>query len=120
MKQIIDNETGEVIDVEETNEIATKKLYEVGAITEDTADFIEQYLTIKQQYEMFTYALGNAMRDNGIKSWKNELFTATLSEESIQKRIDTDRLKEDGLYDKYLKLVHMKSSLRIKFKKGNE
>ena len=116
MKTIINQETGELIEVEEANEIATRTLYEVGAITEETADFIEKYLTIKQQFEMFKFALEKAMRENGIKSWKNDLFNATIKEESMQKRVDTERLKEEGLYDKYLKLVPVKSSLQIKFK----
>lgn len=116
MKTIIDNETGELIEVEEANELVEKKLYEVGAITEDTADFIEEYLTMVEKWETFKYQLEKAMRENNIKSWKNDLFSATVKEESMQKRVDTERLKQDGLYEKYLKLVNVKGSLQIKFK----
>ena len=116
MKQIIDELTGEVIEVEESNEIAERKLYEVGAITDDTADFIEQYLAAKEQYEMFLHILEKAMLDNNIKSWNNDQFIATIRNESLQKRVDTERLKQDGLYEKYLKLVPVKQSLSIKFK----
>lgn len=117
MKQIIDNETGEVIDVEEANEIAERKLYEVGAIDEATFDFLEQYQTYQEQYEIFKYKLMIAMKENGIKSWKNDYFTVSYKEESVQKRLDNERLKDDGLYDKYLKLVPVKESLMIKFRK---
>lgn len=120
MKQIIDNATGEVIEVEEKNELAEKKLFEVGAIDEQTYDLLEQYLTIQEQYEMFKYKLEKAMEDNGIKKWNNDYFIATIKEESVQKRVDTDRLKEAGLYEKYLKLVPIKKSLQIKFKKGDK
>ena len=117
MKQIIDNTTGEVIEVEEKNELAEKKLFEVGAIDEQTYDLLEQYLTIQEQYEMFKYKLEKAMEDNGIKKWDNDYFTATIKDESVQKRVDTDRLKEAGIYENYLKLVPIKKSLQIKFKK---
>lgn len=119
MKTIVD-ENGEVREVEEENELVERKLYEVGAIDEQTYDFLEQYQTINQQFEMFKFALHKAMKENGIKSWKNDYFTATIQEETIQKRVDTERLKEAGLYESYLKLVPVKEQLKIRFKKGNE
>ena len=116
MKTIIDEKTGEILEVEEGNELVEKKLYEVGAIDEHFYDFMEQYLTTQEQYETFRFKLMEAMKQNNIKSWKNDYFTATLKEESIQKRVDTERLKEAGLYEKFLKLVPVKESLMIKFK----
>lgn len=119
MKKIIDSDTGEILDVEEENELVEKKLFEVGAIDEYTMDFIEQYLTIVEKYEMFKHVLYQAMKENNIKTWKNDYFTASIKDESIQKRVDNDRLKADGLYEKYLKLVPVKESLQIKMK-GNK
>lgn len=119
MKKIIDSDTGEILDIEEENELVEKKLYEVGAIDEYTMDFIEQYLTVVEKYEMFKHVLYQAMKENNIKTWKNDYFTATIKDESIQKRVDNDRLKADGLYEKYLKLVPVKESLQIKMK-GNK
>lgn len=119
MKKIIDSDTGEILDVEEENELVEKKLFEVGAIDEYTMDFIEQYLTVVEKYEMFKYILYQAMKENNIKTWKNDYFTASIKDESIQKRVDNDRLKADGLYEKYLKLVPVKESLQIKMK-GNK
>ena len=118
MKQIIDNDTGEIIEVEEPNEIAERKLYEIGAIDESTFEFLEHYQYVQDQYETFKYKLLQAMKENGIKKWENDYFTATVKEESLQKRVDNDRMKEDGIYEKYLKLVPVKESLTIRFKKG--
>lgn len=118
MKQIINAETGEIEEVLEQNELVEQKLFEVGAIDKETFEFLDTFLYYKDRYETFRYNLEKAMKDNGIKSWKNDYFTATVKEESIQKRVDTERLKEDGLYEKYLKLVPVKGSLEIKFKKG--
>lgn len=119
MKKIIDSDTGEILNVEEENELVEKKLFEVGAIDEYTMDFIEQYLTVVEKYEMFKHVLYQAMKENNIKTWKNDYFTASIKDESIQKRVDNDRLKADGLYEKYLKLVPVKESLQIKMK-GNK
>ena len=51
-----------------------------------------------------------------MKKWDNDRFIATVKDESLQKRIDIERLKDDGLYEKYIKLVPVKSSLQIRFK----
>ena len=117
MKKIIDELTGEIIDVEETNELVEKKLYEVGVLSEQVIEMINQYQRYTEEFEMFKFKLKEAMKEYGIKSWKTDDFTATYKDESIQKRVDNDRLKEDGLYEKYLKLVPVKESLMIKFKK---
>lgn len=117
MKTIVDSETGEVIEVEEQNDIAERKLYEVGAISEETFDFLEQYRTVCEQYEMFRFQLEKAMRENGIKKWDNDTFSVTVTDEQLQKRVDTQRLKDDGLYEKYLKLVPTKGTIKINFKK---
>lgn len=118
MKQIIDAETGEIIEIEEKNELVEKKLVEVGAIDKETYELLDSYLYYEQQYEFFKTKLKKAFEDNGIKKWDNDYFIATLKEESMQKRVDTERLKEDGIYEKYLKLVPVKSSLQIRFKEG--
>ena len=116
MKRIIDDLTGEVIEVEEENEIAERKLHEVGVVSEQIIEMILQYQRYKEEFEIFKFKLQQAMKENGIKTWKTDDFTASLKSESIRKQVDTDRLKQDGLYEKYLKLVPSKESLVIKFK----
>lgn len=118
MKQIIDRETGEIIEVEESNEIAERKLVEVGAITQDTYEMLAQFKYYQDQYETFKYQLEKAMRENGIKKWDNDYFIATIREDSMQKRVDTERMKDEGVYEDYLKLVPVKGGLTVKFKKG--
>lgn len=117
MKRIIDDETGEILEVEDKNELAQRKLYEVGAIDERTNDFLNDYFEMQEQYEIFKEKLQEAMIKNNIKSWKNKYFTATLKDSQIKKVIDTERLKEDGIYDKYLRLTEAKASVSIRRKK---
>ena len=115
MKTIID-ENGEVIEVEEENDLAERKLLEVGAIDKDTNDLLEQFLFYEDQYKTFKFKLEQAMRENGIKKWENDYFTATIKADSMQNRVDTDKLKADGLYNSYTKLIPVKGGLQIRFK----
>ena len=118
LKTIVDAVTGELIEVEESNELIEKKLYEVQAIDQETFEMLAMFQYYEDQYELFKYKLKQAFKENGIKKWETEQFTATFKDEQLQFRVDTDRLKEDGLYDKYLKAVPVKESLQIRFKKG--
>ena len=115
MKTIVD-ENGEIVEVQDENEIAEQKLMEVGAIDKNTYDFLEEYLTAQERYETFKFVLEKAMRENGIKSWKNDYFTATVKDDSVQMRVDTAKLKESGLYEQYSKMVPVKGGLQIRFK----
>jgi len=111
----VNEETGEVYEVNE-NQLVEQKLMEVGAIDKHTYDLMEEYLTIKDKFETVKFKLEKAMKENGIKKWDNDYFTATCRNSSYQKRVDTDALKRDGLYDKYSQIVKVKGSLSIEFK----
>ena len=116
MKQIIDPDTGEIREVETENEIAERTLTEVKAIDEETYEMLATYQYYKEQFETFKFVLEKAMRENNIKKWDNDYFMAICKDESTQVRVDTERMKADGIYDKYLKVVPVKASLMIKFK----
>lgn len=117
MKTIIKDDTGEVIEVEEDNEIVTRKLYEVGAIDEYTMQFLTEFKEMEERYKYFRMMLEKAMIKNGIKSWKTDDFVATITDETTKKQVDIDRLKKDDLYHKYLELIPIKKHLTIKFRK---
>ena len=110
------NEYGEVIDNREQNELVTRKLMELGAIDEETYEELEMYQYYKERYETIRYVLEKAMREHGIKKWDNDYFIAICKDATVSTRVDTAKLKEDGLYDKYTKPVPVKESLEIKFK----
>ena len=115
MKTII-NENGEIVEVQDENELAEAKLFEVGAIDQKTFEELEQYLYYEDRYKTITFKIEQAMRENGIKKWENDYFTATIKADSMQNRVDTDKLKADGLYNEYSKLVPVKGGLQIRFK----
>ena len=115
MKTIID-ENGEVIEVETENEVAEKKLYEVGAIDKQTFEELELYLYYEDRFKTIKHKIETAMKENNIKKWDNDYFVASLKADSMQNRVDTEKLKADGLYNSYTKLISVKGGLQIRFK----
>lgn len=117
MKQIIDNDTGEVIEVEESNELMVRELYELGTDLEAYDELEEQALYIQEQLELWKYQnrenIKNVLKKHNQKNIKTSSRTYTIIEEGIRKSIDTERLKADGIYDNYVKLTPTKESLRI-------
>lgn len=116
MKTIIDSETGELIEVEDQNEIAERKMEETGLLTKEMYEIVASYLYYKDQVETFRYQLQKTMQENDVKKWDNDLFQAVRVAEHIEKRVDVERLKADGLYEKYIKLIPVKEKLNLKFK----
>ena len=60
------------------------------------------------------------MKEKGIKSFKNDDITITYIPESTKSVVDTDRLKADGLYEKYTKTTTVKDSVRFTWQKAKE
>lgn len=97
-------------DIQVADEILTK-LQALNAVKKQLDD------TEKQ----FKVELKKAMEENGIKSIKNDVFTASYIEENTRTVFDTDKAKkliEDcGMFvSDFEKETKVKSSLRIKYK----
>lgn len=122
MKTIIDEETGEIIEVEENTDLVAKEMN--ALITDDFIEKLEQLDYLEQQIEMFKTEHREQIKDifkkYGIKSFKNDYITITYVAEGMRKQVDNERLKNDGLYKKYLKLVPNKESIRITKKRKND
>lgn len=138
MANYIDAFTGEIVEQEDQNQLIEKKLYEVGALNEQTYDFLEQYRTVEEQYEMFRYALKKGMEENGFSKWANRMFSVSITPEGTKNTFDTQRAKDMKLsdfllilllkeregedlksvtvYDFFTKLSYTKSKINIRFK----
>jgi len=103
--EYVDALTGEIVERDDPNQVAEKKLYEVGAVTEETFDIIRNYKDIKEQYEMVQYALKKGMKENDIKKWANDLFTCSFTPEGTKTTFDTERAKATKLID-FLKILN--------------
>jgi len=63
-------------------------------------------------------AIKNAMRENDVKKFENDLLSLTYIEPSQRKSVDTPRLKAEKpeIWEEYMKVIEVKDSIRIKIK----
>ena len=90
-----------IINKEVENEL--KRLYEYKAKFDVQMDKVKK-------------ALLEAMESNFIKSYEDDFLKITYILPSIRKTVDTSKLKEDGLYEKYTKESETKASIKVAFK----
>ena len=122
MKKIVNQETGEIEEVEETYELVAKEINPL--ITDEFLEKLEMLEALEQQIEMFKTEhkeqIKEVFKKYDIKSFKNDYITITYVPETMQKRVDNQRLKDDGIYENYLKFVPVKESIRITKKGKND
>lgn len=70
----------------------------------------------KMEMDEFKAAMKDAMEKNGVKHFENSFVSITYVPETIRKVIDSKALKEQGLYDSFVKESKVKSSLKVSFK----
>lgn len=77
----------------------------------------EQLLKAQLYEEELREAIYEAMDAHGIKTWTNEMFTATLRDPSTRKSFDTTRFKKEhpDMYDEYIKVSPVKGGLRLEY-----
>lgn len=61
-------------------------------------------------------AILNAMEEHGIKSFENDFMKVTYVAPTTRKSVDTNALKEEGLYDLYVKESPVKASVKLAWK----
>lgn len=138
MKTIIDAETGELIETETQNEIATRTLTDLGVVSTEVLDFLEQFRDEQERFETFRYVLKGAMKEHSIKKWENEVCTVSYVPETTKTSFDSERAKEmklsdfliilsrmsqeflenTSVYDYFKKMSYSKDSIRISFKEN--
>lgn len=140
MKQIIDAVTGELIDVEEPNEIAVRRLNELGVNFEDYCEFTIKFKYFKDQIKTWEYEHKQILIDVIKEAFKNEKSktlklpsgSITYVKGSISNVSDTDALRgttvrdfvakvqanpqmlDMSVFDCFTKLSAKEDSIRIK------
>lgn len=86
-------------------------------LAQEVEDTLRAFQVQKAKMEMLEKQLKasllTAMEENGIKSFKNENVTITYKEATTRKTVDTNALKEQGLYDAFVKESPVKASVSI-------
>lgn len=90
------------------------------AVAKEVLNHMQQLHEVKVALEIeegrLKQELLEAMKNNNIKSIDNDVFKAVYKEPSIRKSVDTNALKEQGLYDSFLKETSVKESVMLTYK----
>lgn len=89
-----------------------------GNVTKKIADFETQIKSLKKQEDDLKQSILDAMKDNGVIKIDNDHLTINFVAGHDQERFDTKTFKAENkmIYDEYVKVVHVKDSVRIKVK----
>lgn len=89
-----------------------------GNVTKKIAEFETQIKAIKKQEEELKQSILEAMKENGVIKIDNDHLTINFVAGHDQERFDTKTFKEENkmIYDEYIKIIHVKDSVRIKVK----
>ncbi|MBR5795390.1 MAG: hypothetical protein IKY26_04550 [Erysipelotrichaceae bacterium] len=86
-------------------------------VAEDVLEKFHDFQVVKARMEMeekkLKESLLKAMEENGIKSFENDFVKITYKAPTVRSSVDTQALKEQGLYDSFVKESPVKSSVVI-------
>lgn len=89
-------------------------------VAEEAMQLLHDFQVEKARMELkekeLKEALLQAMENNGITKFENDLLRINYKAPSIRKSVDTDALKEQGLYEAFLKEVPVKASVTLNWK----
>ena len=97
--------------------------YEEPGLTEARKEIIEKFIYYKEQVESFESEIKDKFKemvesgDIPVNSIDLGDMMLSYKKSYTRKSVDTDKLKEDGLYDKYLKETEVNSSVSMTIKK---
>ena len=89
-----------------------------GDVSKKIADFEKQIKALKKQEDDLKQSILEAMKDNGVIKIDNDHLTINYVAGHDQERFDTKTFKAENkmIYDEYVKIIHVKDSVRIKVK----
>lgn len=116
----IDNDTGEIVEAENENEIALRETNEIINY-EELYDFYEQKQYIEEQIKLITAkakpSLIAYIKAHGNKPIKYHDLTISYRKGYMKTTFDSKKLKEDNeeLYNKYTHLTGIDETISVKF-----
>ncbi len=91
-------------------------------ITPEEVAKIHEFYRLKKEIEAIDARVKAVLLENmkkeDIKKVDNDIFTATYVAGSFKTSVDTEKLKADGLYEKYTKRTPSSGYVRLKFKEA--
>ena len=93
-------------------------------ITDEVADLLRRarmlnttIKSLEDERDGIIKTLKDAMNKNGIDSFKSGIVNVSRMATTMKEEINVDKLKKDGLYDKYVYHVPSGGSLRVTYPK---
>ncbi len=93
-------------------------------VTEEIANLLKQAQaldrTIKEltdKRDAIVKPLKSAMNKNGITSFKSDYLSVSRTADSMTETVNEERMKADGVFEKYRMFIPKKGSYRVNFKK---
>lgn len=78
--------------------------------------FNEQKAAMELKEKRIKEAILQAMEENNIKSFENDFVSIKYIPQTTRKSVDTAKMKDEGVYDIYLKESEVKSQVRLTWK----
>lgn len=80
------------------NEIITKEMLDVGFVTDEILDKVEEYKTAVEWMETFKYEFQKFCEEHNYNKWETDYFMMNYVQETTSVRVDTKRMKETNIY----------------------
>lgn len=114
----VNQSTGEVY--ENRNELVTRDVNELTNLDE-MLDMMAQMEMLQEKMDVWKFQHKEKIKElckkYDLKTISNDYVTISFIDEHTQKRVDTKKLKDAGLYDEFCTEVKVSESVRIARKK---
>lgn len=89
-------------------------------LNEEVSEKLKRLYEFKADFDILMDALKNemleVMKSSNIKSFENDLIKVIYKAPSVRKTVDTQELKNQGLYDSFTKETKVKASVSVSYK----
>lgn len=96
-------------------------------LTAEAIELFDQVRTIdatikalKERKDAIEKPLKAAMQKNGVEKFSCSYMTATTVKDTTTETVNVERMKKDGIYDKYVMYVPKSGYVRINYKKEKD
>lgn len=73
--------------------------------------------TLQKELDAIEKPLKSAMLNGDVKAYKGDILSATKVDDTMTETVNIERMKADGIYEKYKMLVPRNGYVRIAYKK---
>lgn len=80
------------------NDLVTKEMLEIGVVSDEILDKLEEYKTSLEWFETFKYKFKELCEEYGIKKWETDYFLMNYIGDTYSLRVDTNRMKNENIY----------------------